>query len=72
LQDIVNEHIEKYLPGKEPIGLLIPALKGIIASTAKQHDEWDDLPNRNTCMTLKCAVAAHVTNPDMDCIKLYC
>jgi hypothetical protein len=59
LRDIVNEHIEKYLPGEELIRLSIPALKGIIASTAKQGDKWDDLPDGNTWMTLKHAVAAH-------------
>jgi hypothetical protein len=59
LRDIVNEHIEKYLPGKESIRLSIPTLKGIIASTAKQHNEWDDSPDGNIWMTLKRAVAAH-------------
>ncbi len=39
LRDIINEHIEKHLPGKESVQLSIPALKEIIASTAKQCEE---------------------------------
>jgi hypothetical protein len=45
--------------------LAIPALKGIIASTAKQCDEWDDSPNGNTWKTLKRAVAVHHKRPQV-------
>jgi hypothetical protein len=61
LRDIINEYIEKYAPGEELIRLAVPALKGIIAKTAKQSDEWDDLPNKNICIweTLQRAVTTH-------------
>ncbi len=59
LRDIINEHIEIYIPGEELIRLAIPALKGIIARTAKQFNEWDGGPNGNTWKTLKRTVAAH-------------
>ncbi len=49
-----------YVPGEESIWLVIPALKGIIASTAKQWDEWDDSPNGNTWKTLNSLTAKFV------------
>jgi hypothetical protein len=39
--------------------LAVPVLKGIIADTAKQRDEWDDSPDRNIWKTLRCAVDTH-------------
>ncbi len=59
LQDIINEHIEIYVPGEESIELAIPALKGIITRTAKQCNKWDGGPDGNTWKTLTHAVAAH-------------
>jgi hypothetical protein len=35
LRDIINEHIEIYAPGGESIRMAVPALKQIIAITAK-------------------------------------
>ncbi len=59
LRDIINEYIERYAPGEESIRLAVPALKGIIAETAKQRDEWDDLPDGNIWRTLRRAVNTH-------------
>ncbi len=59
LCDIINEYIEIYAPGEESIQLAVPILKGIIASTAKQHDKWDDLLDRSIWKTLRRAVATH-------------
>ncbi len=39
LRDIINKYIERYAPGEELNRLAVPALKGIIAETAKQRDE---------------------------------
>jgi hypothetical protein len=39
--------------------LAVPVLKGIIADTAKQCDEWDNSPNGNIWRTLRHAVATH-------------
>ncbi len=57
--DIINECIERYPPGEESIRLAVSALKGIIVETAKQCDEWDDLPDGNIWKTLQCAVTTH-------------
>ncbi len=59
LHDIINKYIGRYAPGEELIRLAVPALKGIIAETAKQRDEWDDLPDRNIWKTLRRTVTTH-------------
>jgi len=42
LQDIINEHIEIYVPGEESIRMAVPAIKQIIAITEKYRDMWDE------------------------------
>jgi hypothetical protein len=61
LRDIINEHIEIYPPGEESIRMAVPALKQIIAVTAKQRDVWDESESDkgDTWKTLKRAVATH-------------
>ena len=59
LRDIINEHIEIYAPGEESIRMAVPALKQIIAVTAKQRDVWDESDEGDTWKTLKRAVATH-------------
>ncbi len=59
LKDIINEHLEIYAPGEESIRLAVPALKQIIANTAKQRDAWDESDEGDTWKTLKLAVATH-------------
>ena len=39
LHVIVQEHIEKYSPGKEAVVALIPILQQIVADTTKERDE---------------------------------
>jgi hypothetical protein len=59
LRDIINKYIERYTPGEELIRLAVLALRGIITETAKQHDEWDNLPDGNIWKTLLHAVNTH-------------
>jgi hypothetical protein len=59
LRDIINEHIEIYAPGEESIRMAVPAIKQIIAVTAKQRDVWDESDEGETWKTLKRAVATH-------------
>ncbi len=59
LHDIINEYIERYAPGEELIRLAVPALKGIIAKTAKQRDEWGNFLDGNIWKTLRRAVNTH-------------
>ena len=59
LRDIINEHIEIYATGEESIRMAVPAIKQIIAITAKQRDVWDKSDEGNIWKTLKRAVATH-------------
>jgi hypothetical protein len=59
LRHIINKYIERYAPGEELIRLAVPALKGIVSETAKQHDEWDDSSDGNIWKTLRRAVTTH-------------
>ena len=59
LRDIINEHIEIYAPGEESIRMAVPAIKQIIAITAKQRDVWDESGEGGTWKTLNRAVATH-------------
>ena len=59
LRDIINEHIEIYAPGEESFRMIVPAIKQIIAVTAKQRDVWDESDEGDTWKTLLRAVATH-------------
>ena len=50
---------EIYAPGEESIQMGVPAIKQIIAVTAKQRDVWDESDKGDTWKTLKRAVATH-------------
>jgi hypothetical protein len=71
LRDIINEHIEIYAPGEESIRMAVPAIKQIIAITAKQRDVWDESDEGETWKTLKRAVATHQKRRRLivDCIE---
>jgi hypothetical protein len=65
LRDILSKYIERYAPGEELIRLAVPALKEIIAETAKQCDEWDNLLNGNIWKTLRRTVTTHQKRQQM-------
>jgi hypothetical protein len=71
LRDIINEHIEIYAPGEESIRMAVPAIKQIIAVTAKQRDVWDESDEGETWKTLKRAVATQQKRRRLivDCIE---
>jgi hypothetical protein len=48
LRDIIYEHIEIYAPGEDSIRMAVPAIKQIIAVTAKQRDVWDESDEGST------------------------
>ena len=59
LRDIINEHIETYVPGEEAIQRAIPALKQVIKETTAMRDSWDLSDNGKQLKTLTRTVAAY-------------
>jgi hypothetical protein len=60
LRDVINEHIENYVPGEQFIRDSIPALQQVIASTTTQRDQWDNSDDGNRLKILKRAVVAYL------------
>ncbi len=59
LRDVINEHIEHYLPREQFICDSIPSLQQVIANTTTQRDQWDNSENGNSLKIVKRAVIAY-------------
>jgi hypothetical protein len=64
LRNIVNEYIETMTPTEVTLQLSIPALRNIIAETARRRDEWDASPDGKMRSTLKHTTFPTDTNID--------
>ena len=53
LRNIVNGYIETMTPTEVTLQLSIPALRNIIAETARRRDEWDASPDGKMRSPLK-------------------
>jgi hypothetical protein len=53
LRDVINEHIEHYLPREQLIRDSIPSLQQVIANTTTQRDQWDNSENGNSLKIVK-------------------
>jgi hypothetical protein len=58
LRDILNKHIEYYLPGEERVWSLIPVLSNIISKTVANRDTWDASDNEMLGKALKRKIGA--------------
>jgi hypothetical protein len=66
LRDIINEYIEMFAPGKEAIRSSILVLKHLIASSAKDRDEWDSSVEGKKKKSLERSTKLHLNNARVD------